>query len=381
MKKLYVLILTVFLLILALFLTFLTFLKKEAPRRVKDDTLMSLPEGAIRRIGKGSINKITYSPDGQKLAVASSIGIWIYDAHTTEALQLLTKPTGMTRVLSVSFSPDGNTIASANYGNTVEMWDAHTGYLLNTLTDYTNLTWCVSFSPDGKTLAMGNVDQLSHTKNTQHIRETVQVRNAQTGNLISTFTGHTDSVRSISFSPDGKTIASGSWDKTARVWNAQTGNLISTFATGTSISTELESRINDVCFSPDGKTVVSACANNTVRLFDSNTGQHLKTFMRGGGAGEAVSVSFSPDGQTLAIGIGRQAYGNTYNTVQFYDVNTNRLLNTITGHTSAVNEACFSPDGRTIVSGASIWDESEDNTVRVWDPHRKPYQNYRNTYR
>lgn len=364
MKKLYVLIPTVLLLILALFLTFSTFLKKEGPRPIKDDTLMSLPEGAIRRIGKGSINQIAYSPDGQKLAVASSIGIWIYDANTTEALNLF--PIG--RVLSVSFSRDGNTIASANYGNTVKMWDAHTGNLLNTLTDYTNSTWCVSFSPDGKTLAMGNVDRLSHTKNTTHIQDTVQVRDAQTGDLISTFIGHTDSIRSISFSPDGKTIVSGSSDRTARVWDVQTGDLISTFTTGTSTSTELKSRINDVCFSPDGKTVVSASADHTVRLFDSNTGQHLKTFMRGG-AGEAVSVSFSPDGQTLAIGIGRQAYGNTYNTVQFYDVNTSRLVNTIAGHTGAVNEACFSPDGQTIVSGASIWGDSEDNTLRVWNPH------------
>lgn len=76
-----------------------------------------LPEGATARLGKGRINDIQYSPDGTRLAVASSIGIWIYDADTDQELALLTGHTYF--VTSVSFSPDGRTIASASSDGTV----------------------------------------------------------------------------------------------------------------------------------------------------------------------------------------------------------------------------------------------------------------------
>ena len=80
----------------------------------QDYTQLSLPEGAKARLGKGFINEIAYSPDGTRLAVASSIGIWIYDAKTGEELDLITGHTKW--VLSVAFSPDGNTLTSGRYG-------------------------------------------------------------------------------------------------------------------------------------------------------------------------------------------------------------------------------------------------------------------------
>ncbi len=79
-----------------------------------------LPEGAKLRLGKGQINEITYSPDGTKLAVASVIGIWIYNAQTGEELDLITRHTS--KLYSVSFNPDGNTIASGCVDGTVILW-------------------------------------------------------------------------------------------------------------------------------------------------------------------------------------------------------------------------------------------------------------------
>ena len=121
----------------------------------QDYTQWGLPEGAKARLGKGHITgNITYSPDGTRLAMASSIGIWIYDAHTGEELALLTGHTE--DVSGVLFSPDGSTLASWSLDYTVRLWDVNTGEHLHTLTGHGLIVTSVSFSPDGSTLASGS---------------------------------------------------------------------------------------------------------------------------------------------------------------------------------------------------------------------------------
>ena len=107
----------------------------------QDSPQWHLPEGVKARLGKGRISEIAYSPDGTRLAVASSIGIWLYDAQTGEALDLLTGHTDW--VLSVSFSPDGQTLASGSWQE-IRLWDAHTGRHLRTLTGHTGRVLSVS---------------------------------------------------------------------------------------------------------------------------------------------------------------------------------------------------------------------------------------------
>ena len=101
----------------------------------QDSPQWHLPEGAKARLGKGRISgNIAYSPDGTKLAGASSIGVWIYDAQTGEEIDLLTGHTGW--VSSVAFSPDGNEIASASWDTTIRLWDTNTGEQLQTITGH-----------------------------------------------------------------------------------------------------------------------------------------------------------------------------------------------------------------------------------------------------
>ncbi len=116
----------------------------------QDYTQLDLPEGAKARLGKGRISEVAYSPDGTRLAVASSIGIWIYDAQTGEELDLLTRHTGS--VYSVAFSPDGTMLASGSGDETIRLWGANTGRHLPTLTGHTGSVSSVAFNPNGQTL-------------------------------------------------------------------------------------------------------------------------------------------------------------------------------------------------------------------------------------
>ena len=125
----------------------------------QDYTRWGLPEGAKARLGKGRILDIAFSPDGTRLAVASGIGIWLYDVQTGAEVALLTGHTvqaGRSRQFgSVAFSPDGKTLASGSRDATIRLWDVSTSQQKATLEGHTGWVLSVAFSPDGNTLASG----------------------------------------------------------------------------------------------------------------------------------------------------------------------------------------------------------------------------------
>ena len=290
-----------------------------------------LPDGAMVRLGKGTIGDIAFSPEGQYLAVASGIGVWIYEVATSRALMLL--PTASV-VNSVSFSPDGATLASGAGDGTIRLWDV------------------------------------------------------ATGESISTLEGHADGVHSVSFSPDGATLASGSWDGTVRLWDVATGDdyLDSRRACGRGQFGVVFAGWDHPGFRVMGWHGSAVGRGDRRTYLDSRRAcgrGHFGVVFAGwdhpgfrvmGWHGEAVgcgdrrrsistleghaggvrSVSFSPDGITLAS-------GSWDGTVRLWDVATHTTISTLEGHAEGVPSVSFSPDGATLASGS--W----DGTVRLWD--------------
>ena len=195
----------------------------------------------------------------------------------------------------------------------------------------------VVFSPDGRTIASGSQDN------------TVRLWDAETGAHLKTLVAHWAYIITIAFSPDGTTLASGSEDNTVRLWDVATGERLGTFF-GHGAGVE------SIAFSPDGITFASAGRDSVVGLWDVETGDVLQAFF--GHRGHVLTVAFNPDGTILAS-------GGWDNTIRLWDVVTGEEAITIQaseyGVEGIIESVAFSLDGTTLASGG--W----GNTIGLWD--------------
>ena len=162
----------------------------------------------------------------------------------------------------------------------------------------------------------------------------------------------------LAFSPDGKTLASASQNRTVELWNAETGEPIATLA-GYEKRGHFR-RVYSVAFSPDGTILATGTWDGIIKLWDMATRTEITTFRHGGYNGRIKSVAFSPDGTILASALSDD-WTSREHTIKLWDMATKTEIATLRGHVNGVQSVSFSPDGKILASGAF------DSKIKLWD--------------
>lgn len=304
----------------------------------QDSHLLELPKGVKARLGKGWVTDMTFSPDGNQLAVATSIGIWLYNINTGKEEAYLKGHTDL--VTSVTYSTDGQTLASASNDWTIRLWDVGNRQHIKTLQAHKASVNTVAFSPDGNTLVSGGNDG-------------ILLWDIEDWQYRHIFKGKSDSTTSLVYSPDGQTLTSGSRDGKIHLWDTIEGRRTQTFLGHERhvVPEAYAQYLTSLEYSPDGKTLAS-WSNGKLLLLESVNGMPMKTtdFNKF----QVSSFTFSHSGSIIVTG----CYDGS---IYFWDKDDLTQTRKLQGHVDKVTSVVYSPNSN-IYASASI-----DGTIRLWD--------------
>jgi RNA polymerase sigma factor (sigma-70 family) len=254
----------------------------------------------VRQIRVASARGVAWSPDGGRFALMSSSYKDIHVCDVASGKELFRLPHGdVWGVNGLAYSPDGKTIVSASWtvkGKhevicNLNFWDASTGRLRHRSSIMGIRSDCLALRGDGRTLAIGGASD----------RERIRLWDLERDEEILALGGHEHVISSLVFSPDGRTLASGSVDRTVRFWEVATGKEIA-------VLKGHKQEVATVAFSPDGRLVASGGGMHAagggaheIRLWDAASGEEIQQF-QGHNSGVA-SLAFAPDGMHLASGL------------------------------------------------------------------------------
>jgi WD40 repeat protein/mono/diheme cytochrome c family protein len=255
----------------------------------------------------------------------------------------LPAPDGLPRpIASVAVSPDGKTLAVARF-ELVELRHADSLELIRRLEDFPGKVNAVEFSTDGS--------QLIAASGISGLYGEASIWDVGSGKKLKTIEGHRDTLYDATLSPDGEVLATTSYDRRIELWNAETGEPLRTLLGH-------NGAIFDLAFSPDGTILASASADATIKLWQTATGVRLDTL--GQPLKEQFVVKFSPDGR-FVVGGGLDNRIRVWQVVSREKPRINPLRFARIAHEGAVIQLAFSPDGSRLVSIA------DDQTSKLWE--------------
>jgi WD40 repeat protein/energy-coupling factor transporter ATP-binding protein EcfA2 len=284
---------------------------------------------------KMPVLSVSFSPNGQILASASRDGTIQLWQRNGILIQTLHHAKDKDAVFRVIFSRDGQSLISASQKEGIKIWQYQPdgSFTLRQLITDKDAMSALSLSPDNQTIATAS----------SSTQKSIKLWSLD-GKLLNTFfSGHSDVVNDLSFSPDGKTIASASADKTINIWSLKNNKLLKTI--------HESAQLYSLLF-VDSQTIASGSGDGTIKLWNVNS-QEISINFQEGHSSKVLRLDLSSDGKTIAS-------ASADKTIKLWNRKDGKLLHTFRGHDNKVEGINFSPDGKIIASAS-------DRTIRIWN--------------